>query len=74
MAPSVSAAQLLSDFEQRIVRVNADLRAMAHNFLPGFALAYLEGGAEAEQTLARNLAALPIAALWAREERGPRTR
>ncbi len=35
-----------------------DLRAMAHRFLPGFALAYLEGGAGEEQTLARNLAAL----------------
>jgi len=35
-----------------------DLRAMAHRFLPAFALDYLEGGAEEEQTLARNLAAL----------------
>ncbi|MGG5823591.1 alpha-hydroxy acid oxidase [Falsiroseomonas sp. HW251] len=35
-----------------------DLRAMAHRFLPDFALGYLEGGAEQEQTLARNLAAL----------------
>jgi len=35
-----------------------DLRAMAHRFLPDFALGYLEGGAEEEQTLARNLAAL----------------
>ncbi|WP_372623575.1 alpha-hydroxy-acid oxidizing protein [Falsiroseomonas sp.] len=35
-----------------------DLRAMAHRFLPDFALSYLEGGAEEEQTLARNLAAL----------------
>lgn len=31
---------------------------MAHRFLPGFALGYLEGGAEEEQTLARNIAAL----------------
>jgi (S)-mandelate dehydrogenase len=31
---------------------------MAHRFLPDFALSYLEGGAEEEQTLARNLAAL----------------
>lgn len=29
VAPSVSAAQLLAEFEQRIVQVNADLRAMA---------------------------------------------
>ncbi len=36
----------------------ADLRAMAHRFLPDFALGYLEGGAEEEETLARNLAAL----------------
>jgi (S)-mandelate dehydrogenase len=36
----------------------ADLRAMAHRILPAFALGYLEGGAEEEQTLARNLAAL----------------
>jgi (S)-mandelate dehydrogenase len=35
-----------------------DLRAMAHRFLPAFALDYLEGGAEEEQTLARNRAAL----------------
>src|SRR3954470_12090115 len=35
-----------------------DLRAMAHRFLPDFALGYLEGGAEEEQTIARNLAAL----------------
>jgi (S)-mandelate dehydrogenase len=35
-----------------------DLRAMAHRRLPGFALEYLEGGAEDEATLARNLAAL----------------
>ena len=36
----------------------ADLRAMAHRRLPRFALEYLEGGAEDEATLARNLAAL----------------
>jgi (S)-mandelate dehydrogenase len=36
----------------------ADLRAMAHRRLPGFALEYLEGGAEDEATLARNRAAL----------------
>ena len=30
LAPSVTAAQLLAEFEQKIVRVNADLRAMAH--------------------------------------------
>jgi (S)-mandelate dehydrogenase len=35
-----------------------DLRAMAHRRLPGFALEYLEGGAEEESTLARNRAAL----------------
>lgn len=42
---------------QRAVAV-ADLRAMAHRFLPDLALDYLEGGAEQEQTLARNLATL----------------
>jgi (S)-mandelate dehydrogenase len=35
-----------------------DLRAMAHRRLPGFALEYLEGGAEDEATLARNMTAL----------------
>lgn len=35
-----------------------DLRAMAHRRLPRFALEYLEGGAEDEATLSRNLAAL----------------
>ncbi len=35
-----------------------DLRAMAHRRLPRFALEYLEGGAEEEAALARNLAAL----------------
>ncbi len=35
-----------------------DLRAMAHRRLPDFAVEYLEGGAEDEATLARNLAAL----------------
>lgn len=35
-----------------------DLRAMAHRRLPDFALEYLEGGAEEEATLSRNLAAL----------------
>jgi (S)-mandelate dehydrogenase len=35
-----------------------DLRAMAHRRLPRFALEYLEGGAEGEASLARNLAAL----------------
>ena len=35
-----------------------DLRAMAHRRLPEFALEYLEGGAEEEATLSRNLAAL----------------
>jgi (S)-mandelate dehydrogenase len=35
-----------------------DLRAMAHRRLPGFALEYLEGGAEEEATLARNREAL----------------
>jgi (S)-mandelate dehydrogenase len=35
-----------------------DLRAMAHRRLPDFALEYLEGGGEDEQSLARNLAAL----------------
>lgn len=34
-----------------------DLRAMAHRRLPDFALDYLEGGAEDEATLARNIAA-----------------
>jgi (S)-mandelate dehydrogenase len=34
-----------------------DLRAMAHRRLPSFVLEYLEGGAEEEATLARNLAA-----------------
>jgi len=34
-----------------------DLRAMAHRRLPRFALEYLEGGAEDEATLARNIAA-----------------
>lgn len=34
-----------------------DLRAMAHRRLPAFAVEYLEGGAEEEATLARNLAA-----------------
>jgi (S)-mandelate dehydrogenase len=38
-----------------------DLRAMAHRRLPGFALEYLEGGAEEEATLMGNRAAL---ALW----------
>ena len=36
----------------------ADLRARAHRRLPRFALEYLEGGAEAEATLERNLEAL----------------
>lgn len=36
----------------------ADLRARAHRRLPRFALEYLEGGAEGEATLERNLAAL----------------
>lgn len=36
----------------------ADLRARAHRRLPRFALEYLEGGAEEEATLARNLYAL----------------
>lgn len=36
----------------------ADLRAMAHRRLPAFAIEYLEGGAEDEATLARNLSAL----------------
>ena len=35
-----------------------DLRAMAHRRLPDFAVEYLEGGAEEEATLSRNLAAL----------------
>jgi (S)-mandelate dehydrogenase len=35
-----------------------DLRAMAHRRLPRFALEYLEGGAEDEATLARNITAL----------------
>ena len=35
-----------------------DLRAMAHQRLPRFATEYLEGGAEDEAALARNLAAL----------------
>lgn len=35
-----------------------DLRAMAHRRLPAFAVEYLEGGAEEEATLRRNLAAL----------------
>jgi (S)-mandelate dehydrogenase len=35
-----------------------DLRAMAHRRLPRFALEYLEGGAEDEAALARNLTAL----------------
>lgn len=35
-----------------------DLRAMAHRRLPRFALEYLEGGAEDEASLARNIAAL----------------
>jgi len=35
-----------------------DLRAMAHRRLPEFAIEYLEGGAEEEATLSRNLAAL----------------
>jgi (S)-mandelate dehydrogenase len=39
-------------------RTIADLRAMAHHRLPAFALEYLEGGAEEEATLARNLSAL----------------
>jgi (S)-mandelate dehydrogenase len=34
-----------------------DLRAMAHRRLPDFALEYLEGGAEDEATVARNVAA-----------------
>lgn len=38
-------------------RTIADLRAMAHRRLPAFALEYLEGGAEDEATLARNLSA-----------------
>lgn len=38
----------------------ADLRARAHRRLPRFALEYLEGGAEEEATLARNLEALAI--------------
>ncbi|HEU0154491.1 MAG TPA: alpha-hydroxy acid oxidase [Stellaceae bacterium] len=36
----------------------ADLRAMAHRRLPRFALEYLEGGAEGEAALKRNLVAL----------------
>jgi len=36
-------------------RTVADLRAMAHARLPGFALEYLEGGSEEEAALARNL-------------------
>lgn len=39
-------------------RTIEDLRAMAHWRLPAFAVEYLEGGAEEEATLARNLAAL----------------
>ena len=35
-----------------------DLRTMARRRLPDFALEYLEGGAEEEATLSRNLAAL----------------
>ncbi|HEY8125453.1 MAG TPA: alpha-hydroxy acid oxidase [Methylocystis sp.] len=35
-----------------------DLRAMAHRRMPDFALEYLEGGAEEEATLSRNLSAL----------------
>jgi (S)-mandelate dehydrogenase len=35
-----------------------DLRAMAHRRLPRFALEYLEGGAEDEAALSRNIAAL----------------
>ncbi|QGM96772.1 alpha-hydroxy-acid oxidizing protein [Methylocystis parvus] len=38
-------------------RTIEDLRAMAHRRLPAFALEYLEGGAEDEATLARNLSA-----------------
>lgn len=38
-------------------RTVADLRAMAHRRLPAFALEYLEGGAEDEATLERNLRA-----------------
>jgi (S)-mandelate dehydrogenase len=41
----------------RVVTIE-DLRAIAHRRLPGFALEYLEGGAEDEATLARNTAAL----------------
>ncbi len=41
----------------RVVTVE-DLRAMAHRRLPGFVLEYLEGGAEDEAALARNIAAL----------------
>ncbi len=39
-------------------RTIEDLRRMAHRRLPAFALEYLEGGAEEEATLRRNLAAL----------------
>lgn len=38
-------------------RTIEDLRAMAHRRLPPFAVEYLEGGAEEESTLARNLSA-----------------
>jgi (S)-mandelate dehydrogenase len=38
-------------------RTIEDLRAMAHRRLPAFATEYLEGGAEEEATLARNLSA-----------------
>lgn len=39
-------------------RTIEDLRRMAHRRLPAFAVEYLEGGAEEEATLQRNLAAL----------------
>jgi (S)-mandelate dehydrogenase len=41
----------------RVITIE-DLRAMAHRRLPSFAAEYLEGGAEDEATLARNVAAL----------------
>ena len=61
LAPSASAAQLLAEFEQQIVRVNADLRALAR--------------ARAEAILGTTLVALMIhgahfACVWCGDSRG----
>jgi (S)-mandelate dehydrogenase len=51
------ARKLYTGHKLERARTIEDLRAMAHRRLPAFAAEYLEGGAEEEATLARNLAA-----------------